>query len=117
MPRIHVQPAADRDLDDQAGYLAVEAGLETAMRFYDAASTTFEHIARMPGIGEKRESPNPRLIGLRVWRIEGFKNHLIFYLTSDEGISIVRVLHGARDIDGILSGEADIEGDADEQTH
>jgi toxin ParE1/3/4 len=117
MPRIHVQPAADRDLGDQAGYLAVEAGLETALRFYDAASTTFENIARMPGIGEKRESPNPRLIGLRVWRIEGFKNHLIFYRPADDGIEIVRILHGARDIDSILSGEADIEEGTDEQTH
>ena len=32
--RYHVLPAADRDLDDQAAYLATEASLEVALRFY-----------------------------------------------------------------------------------
>jgi toxin ParE1/3/4 len=42
--RFHVLPAADRDLDDQAAYLAMEASLETALRFYDAARSTFGEI-------------------------------------------------------------------------
>jgi plasmid stabilization system protein ParE len=45
-----VLPAADQDLDDQAAYLAAQASLETALRFYDAASSTFGKIAGMPGI-------------------------------------------------------------------
>ena len=69
----HVLPAADRDLDDQAAYLLAEASLDTALRFYDAASVTFGKIAGMPGIGEQWPSANPRLDGLRVWRIEGFR--------------------------------------------
>jgi toxin ParE1/3/4 len=73
-----VLPAADRDLDEQADYLAMQASLETAPRFYDAASVTFGKIASMPGIGEQWLSANPRLAGLRVWRIEGFQKHLIF---------------------------------------
>ena len=32
-PQYRVLPAADRDLDDQAGYLMQEASLETALRF------------------------------------------------------------------------------------
>ena len=55
----HVLPAADRDLDDQAAYLATEASLDTALRFYDAASVTFGKIASMPGIGEQWPSANP----------------------------------------------------------
>jgi toxin ParE1/3/4 len=116
--RYHVLPAADRDLDDQAGYLAQEASLETALRFYDATGATFEKIARMPGIGQQRESANPRLMGLRVWRVEGFENHLIFYRPANDGIEIVRVLHGARDIDSILADEsAAIDEDTGEQAH
>jgi len=98
-PRFIISPAADRDLDDQIAYFAGEAGREIALRFYAAAAATFEKIARMPGIGERRDSPKPRLAGLRVWRVEGFEKHLIFYRPSDEGIEIVRVLHGARDVD------------------
>jgi toxin ParE1/3/4 len=98
----HVLPAADRDLDDQAGYLAAEASLETALRFYDAASVTFGKIASMPGIGEQWPSANPRLAGLRVWRVEGFEKYLIFYRAADNDIEIIRIIHAARDIDRVL---------------
>ncbi len=100
--RYHVLPAADRDLDDQAAYLATEASLETALRFYDAASITFGKIVSMPSIGERWPSANPRLAGLRVWRIEGFEKHLIFYRAADIGIEVIRVIHAARDIDRVL---------------
>jgi toxin ParE1/3/4 len=104
-PRVRVLPAADQDIDGQAGYLMQEAGLETALRFYDATAVTFENLARMPGMGEQRETANPRLAGLRVWRIEGFPNQLIFYRPIEGGIEIIRVLHGARDIDAVLEAE------------
>ncbi len=102
----HVLPAADRDLDDQAAYLATEASLEIALRFYDAASTTFGKSPACPGLGERWPSANPRLGGLRVWRIEGFEKHLIFYRAAEHGIEIIRILHGARDIDTVLEAES-----------
>jgi toxin ParE1/3/4 len=98
MTPYHVSPAADADLDEQAAYLAGEASLETALRFYDAAAATFEAIARMPGIGQRHETSNLRLAGLRAWRVEGFENHLVFYRLTEAGVEVVRVLHGARDL-------------------
>ena len=106
--RYHVSPAADRDLDQQADYLAREASLDTALRFYDAARTTLENIAEMPAIGERRESRNPRLTGMRVSRILGFEKHLVFYIATDRQIEIVRILHSARDIDSVLDEESHI---------
>ncbi len=102
-PRVHILPSADRDLDEQADYLAREASLETALRYYDAAAATFEHLAGMPGVGERWRSPERRLAELRVSRIHGFENHLVFYRPIEDGIEIVRVLHGARDIDRELN--------------
>ena len=104
-PRFRVLPAADRDMDDQAGYLAREAGLETALRFYDATAATFEKIARMPDIGELWLSAKLRQVELRIWRVEGFEKHLIFYRNAGDGIEIVRILHGARDMDSVLGSE------------
>jgi toxin ParE1/3/4 len=101
-PGYHVFPAADADLDHQADYLAREASLDTALRFYNAARMTIEKIAQNPGIGQRRDSLNPRLTGLRVWRVEGFEKHLIFYRPGDDGVEIIRVLHGARDIGRVL---------------
>jgi toxin ParE1/3/4 len=102
MPRHHVSPAADRDLDDQAAYLAREASLETALRFYDDAAATFERIARGPDIGERCDSANGRLAGMHVQRVDGFENHLVFYRPVGPDIEIVRVLHGARDLERTL---------------
>jgi toxin ParE1/3/4 len=104
-PLTNVLPSADQDLDGHAGYLMQAASLEMALRFYDAAAATFLKLARMPGMGERRESANPRLAGLRVSRIDGFPNHVIFYRPIDGGIEVVRVLHGARDIDSVLESE------------
>lgn len=106
-PLFRVLPAAEADLDDQAAYLARNASLETALRFYDSARTTFEQIARSPGLGERRESTNPRLANLRVRRVEGFEAHLIFYRPADDAIEIIRVLHGARDTDRLLASDTD----------
>ena len=104
--QVHVLPAADRDIDDQAGYLMREVSLETALRFYDATAATLDKLARMPGMGEPRESPNTRLAGLRLWRIDGFPNHLIFYRPIKGVIEVVRILHGARDVNAVLASES-----------
>jgi toxin ParE1/3/4 len=37
--------------------------------------------------------------------MSGFRNHLIFYRPIDDGIEIVRVLHGARDWQNLLELE------------
>jgi hypothetical protein len=40
--------------------------------------------------------------GIRVWPANGFRNPLIFYRPMNEGVEIVRVLHGARDIESLF---------------
>lgn len=45
---------------------------------------------------------HPRLDGLRHWPVPGFESHLIFYLTTPGRIEVVRVLHGAQDLESIL---------------
>jgi toxin ParE1/3/4 len=40
---------------------------------------------------------HPNLAGIRKWRIKDFDHHLIFYTPHPDGVSIVRVLHAARD--------------------
>ena len=60
----------------------------------------------MPRIGPKCEVANPALADLRWFRVKDSKNYLIFYREIDNGIEVIRVLHGARDIDSILDGNA-----------
>ncbi|MGO9471122.1 MAG: type II toxin-antitoxin system RelE/ParE family toxin [Isosphaeraceae bacterium] len=39
---------------------------------------------------------------MRVWQVDGFEKHLIFYRLADDDVEIVRVLRGARDLDSVL---------------
>ena len=61
-----------------------------------------ELLAWMPEIGSIWESPHPFLSGVRVWPIRRFKNYLIFYRPIVGGIFVLRVLHGARQVDELL---------------
>lgn len=103
--RVRFTPQAERDIDSAVLYLADEAGVETAIRFFDAAHKTFEDLLAVPGMGRMRPVSNPRLAGVRQWAVSGFGKHLVFYKAAATGIVIIRVLHGARDIDRILEEE------------
>ena len=45
---------------------------------------------------------------MRQQRIKGFKKYLVFYRASDFGVEIIRVIHGARDVEAILGYEEEI---------
>ena len=73
------RPQAIRDLSDIAVYLADESGNDDlAVRFLDAAEASFEKLAAMPAMGAAREYRDPSLAAVRMWRIAGFDNYLIF---------------------------------------
>lgn len=97
MPVVYQHAAARRDLVEQFAYLAETAGLDTAERFLANAEASFEDLARQPLIGAPLTLGHPDLATMRKWRITGFENHLIFYIPQPDGVSIVRVLHAARD--------------------
>ncbi len=102
--RTHKTPAALADLDDIGAFIGQDS-LRAELRFYDAAEAAFERLAETPGLGAVLSYADPLITGLRRWRIPRFTNYLIFYRVTDEAIEIVRVLHGARDIERILSSD------------
>jgi toxin ParE1/3/4 len=97
-------PLARIDLAGCYAYIG-ERNLDAAHRFRNAAEATFAALALSPSIGEPYEIANPRLQGLRCFRVRRFRNYLIFYLPVDGGIHVIRVLHAARDLAGILKRE------------
>ena len=102
--RIVVRPRADRDLDEQFAYIAKHT-LRAAERFLLAAKATFERLAAMPELGGTWEFEDPRLAGIRVWQVSGFEKYLVFYRPIPNGVEVVRVLHGARDIGAVFERE------------
>src|SRR6266446_648948 len=95
------RPQAEQDLEDLALYLGQNSPA-AATRFLDAAERTFGLLAVMSGLGAPYPLTNPNLQGLRHHSVQGFRNHLIFYLPISDGIEVIRVLHGTRDISSIL---------------
>jgi plasmid stabilization system protein ParE len=39
---------------------------------------------------------------VRSWRVSGFRNYLIFYRIVPEGVQVLHVYHGARDLDALF---------------
>lgn len=75
------------------------------MRFFSAVDDAVKKLAEMPGMGRLREFKHPSFQTVRSWPIKGFENYLIFYQPTARGIEVMRVLHGARDIDAIFEGD------------
>jgi toxin ParE1/3/4 len=107
------RPLADRDSVAIFRYYLREAGLRVADRFFTEADATFIRLAGMPGIGTRYEHDHPALATLRYVPVSRFRKYLVFYRPVTGGIEVLRVLHGARDIDNKLAEEFGIEEDAD----
>jgi toxin ParE1/3/4 len=106
---------ADGDLVAIFRYYLREAGLRVADRFFAEAEATFARLAGLPGMGTRYEHDHPALADLCCFPVSRFRNCLVFYRPVADGIEVLRVLHGARDIDNILAEEIGIEEDAESE--
>jgi len=84
-----VSDRAAADLDQIWLYIAQD-NPEAADKFMGALTSQFPKLASMPQMGRLREELSPGLRSLPVGR------YIVFYRRNDDGIEIVRVLHGAR---------------------
>ena len=80
-----LRPKADQDLDDQAYYLATQAGPELGHRFLLAAHETFVRLTTQPQIGWHPRLKHPNLDSLRVFQVSGSKKcscSIVLFLTE-----------------------------------
>lgn len=86
-------PRAERDVDEIVAYLD-SVRPEAADRFLDRLGTLVELLSRQPGLGPLRKEFGPEI---RVALVRGFA-HVVFYRETDDGIAIVRVIDGRRNL-------------------
>jgi len=104
--KINKRPIALRDLVESGAFIGRD-NLATELRFYAGAEETFKQLAQTPGLGRERSDlTDERLRNLRSFSIRGFDNWLVFYRPIPDGIEVIRILHGARDLKVILMDEA-----------
>jgi plasmid stabilization system protein ParE len=98
-----VRPRADRDIDEIAGYLAEEAGLDTALQFLAEIYETFGLLATQQHMGWLCKVRHPQLSTARTFRVSPrFEKHLIFYRPHSGGIEILRVVHGSQELEELF---------------
>jgi toxin ParE1/3/4 len=95
MPAVFRTSQADADLTQIALHIA-EHNPEAADRWLDLLNEKCQALSRMPEIGRKRFDLADGLRSLVV------NNYVIFYRPVSNGIEVIRVLHGARDIPALF---------------
>jgi toxin ParE1/3/4 len=98
MPEILRRPRARDDLAEIWDYIAAD-NVERADALIDRIDAVFHSLVRQPLMGRPRDELSPGLRSLSVSR------YVIFYEPIADGVAIVRVLHGARDIGAQFEGE------------
>ena len=91
MARCLVKPRADQDLDSIWSFITVD-NPRAADAMINRLTATFDMLLTMPQAGRVRHEFRENLRSFAV------ENYVIFYVTVPQGIDIVRVVHGRRDI-------------------
>ena len=91
MSRYRIAPLAQTDLDSIWDYIAAD-DIAAADRLLESFRTKLALIAEAPGLGRPRDEFARSLRSFPVG------NYLLFYRPMADGIELVRVLHGARNL-------------------
>ncbi len=97
MSQLRISPRASSDLIEIWSYIADDS-VANADAFIDKLYQAIQVLARQPGSGRHREELAP---GIQSFP---FGRYIIFYRVVAGAVEIVRVLHGARDIENIFEG-------------
>ena len=95
MKRPRLTDRAEADLEECWLYIARDDP-RSATRFIETILQKCELLAEQPGIGRGRSDLSSDLRSFVVGR------YLILYRPIEDGIEVVRVLHGARNIEALL---------------
>jgi toxin ParE1/3/4 len=89
------RPLAELDLWEIWDYIADDS-FERADDFLDLVEEKLRSLALTPGMGRRREELLPGLQSFPVG------NYVVFYRAIADGIDVIRILHGSRDIEEIF---------------
>jgi toxin ParE1/3/4 len=98
MPRVLRTPRANQDLLELWLYVARDSP-RNADRPVESIGEKCELLADFPEMGRLREDLAPSLRSFAVG------NYVVFYRAREGGIEVIRVLHGARDVETVLREE------------
>lgn len=101
MGKVILDPCVETELWTIWEYIALD-NPDAATRVVEAVYKTFEDLRTSPGLGRVRTFRNSRLRDIRMWRVVGFEDYLIFYREQSDDIQVLHVYHGARDLEALF---------------
>lgn len=95
--RFTLSTPASRDLDEILTYVLERGGPTVAKHVAEGLETACRKLSESPEIGHKREDlTTAPVLFWSVW------SYLVVYEPNTKPLAIIRVLHGARDVQAIL---------------
>jgi toxin ParE1/3/4 len=98
-PQFRLSDPDIRDIEQIADYIARESSLVQADRFLAKLDAKFLKITRFPNLGRQR---NEILPGARSLLMD---QYLILYMSVDQGVDILRVVSGNRDLSSLFASD------------
>jgi plasmid stabilization system protein ParE len=102
--KVRLSHQAESDLEQLFVYYWTEGGESTAARFFEAFDETRKMLRQYPEMGTTPSWVSDRLQTVRILPVKGpFRNVLVVHQPTEDGPYILRVLHGARDLQTLFS--------------
>lgn len=95
-PRYRLTPTAQANVDAICACIADDS-VDAALRVWGSLEQAFEQLAERPEVGHRREDLTNRPV--KFWSVFSY---LIVYDPTSVPLTIIAVLHGARDVEHIL---------------
>lgn len=97
-----VSDAALADILEQGDWYALQSGPRLSNRWERAVTNSLLKLTKNPRTGSLCKFNAEEIRDVRRTPIPGFPKHLIFYRIEGNGVLILRVLHGARDLESLF---------------
>lgn len=100
--KIVITEAAAADILEQADWYQIQSDQKLVQRWQTAVTKTVLQIVETPLTGALCQFNSKELADVRRKSIDGFRKHLIFYRVHDQTLLVLRVIHGARDLESLF---------------
>lgn len=100
--QLRLSEAAVADINEQADWYERKTDRKLSERWSKAVTSAVLRILTYPRSGAPCRFSPTELRGIRRVPISGFPKHLVFYSVKDNDVLILRVLHGARDLESLF---------------
>lgn len=100
--QIVLTDVAVSDILEQATWYQEQSGDKLARRWEQAVTSALLRVKATPAVGAPCAFSAPDLQGVRRVPVPRFPKHLVFYRFRNDELIVLRIVHGARDLESLF---------------